>query len=288
MVVIHNPVAGRRRRRRLVAVLERLAALGCVVELLPTARHGDAERLAAAAAADRPDRLVAAGGDGTVNAVVNGLLRAPPPRPPLAVIPLGTANVLACEMGLARRPAAIARGIVGGRARPLYLGVVEGRRFVLMVGVGVDACAVAAVNARLKRHVGRLAYVAAAVRALWRHGYPPCGAVIDGVAHEARAVLVMNGRCYGGPFVPAPEAGVDRPGFQVVLLQGAGRWNAVRYGVAVVVGRLHRLRDVAVVPGRRVRITGAAGAPVQADGDIVAALPVEVTAEGPVLDLVWP
>lgn len=286
-VVIYNPAAGQRRRRRLAAALEELARLNCLVELRPTDGPGDAEALAHAAAGESPDVVVAAGGDGTINEVVNGLIRAPA-APPLAVIPLGTANVLAWELGLKGRPRAIARAIVHGRRRSLHLGLVNGRHFVLMVGVGVDARAVAGVSGALKSRTGRLAYLVAATQSVLRYGFPVCRAIVDGEEHAARSVVVMNGRCYGGPFVPAPEAGVDKPGFQVVLMKNGGLWHALRYGAALVLGRLHRLRDVEVLPGREVRITGEAGAPVQADGDLVATLPAEVTVADRVLDLVWP
>lgn len=288
LVVIHNPAAGQRRRRRTEAVLTLLRDAGCAIDLRPTARTGDAEAIAAGITATEADLLVVAGGDGTVNEAVNGLARAAGPVPPLAIIPLGTANVLGAEIGLAGRPAAIARAITHGRPRPVHLGLANGRRFVLMAGVGLDAQVVAEVSLLLKRHAGKGAYVAGMLAQLLRYPFPLCRVIIDGACHEARSVVACNGRFYGGPFVAAPRACLDQPGFEVVLLERGGAWNALRYGAALVTGRLSRLADVTIISARSLRIEGEAGAPVQGDGDIIARLPVEIGVAPECLDLVYP
>src|SRR5437016_809909 len=142
VLIIVNPAAGgmrsgARRLRRVVAVLERR---GCAVVLRQAAaRAGDVERLACEAEPDF-EAIVAAGGDGTVNAVVNGL--AGMPRP-VALLPLGTVNLLAREIGLARRAErlgeSIAESIAAGPAQPVWPGRVEGRPFVMMANTGLDA-----------------------------------------------------------------------------------------------------------------------------------------------------
>ncbi len=288
LVVIHNPAAGQRRRRRTEATLALLRAAGCAIDLRPTAGPGDAEAIAAGIGAADADLLVVAGGDGTVNEVVNGLARAAGPVPPLAVVPLGTANVLAAEIGLACTPKAIADAILRGRPRKVHLGVANGRRFVLMAGVGLDAHVVAEVSLLLKRHAGKAAYVAGTLAQMLRYGFPVCRVDVDGVAHEARMAVVCNGRFYGGPFLAAPKACLEQPGLEVLLLSGAGAWNALRYGAALALGRLPLLADVRIVAGSRVRIEGVDGAPVQADGDVVARLPVEIEVAPECLELVYP
>ena len=110
--VIYNPTAGWRRRARLERVLERLGELGASVTLRETRGRGDAEMLARAADPAACDAVVAAGGDGTINEVMNGLDRR---NLPLGIVPLGTANVLAAEIGLPREPRAQAEAIACGR-----------------------------------------------------------------------------------------------------------------------------------------------------------------------------
>src|SRR5262245_35143025 len=130
VTIIHNPASGGP-RRRLRAVAEELAARGAELAWLETSGRGDAEAMAADLNGHACDRLVVAGGDGTVNEVVNGLARADA-APPLAIVPMGTANVLACEIGLALSPGTIARAIVAGPVRKVALGQVNDRRCVLM------------------------------------------------------------------------------------------------------------------------------------------------------------
>lgn len=288
LVVIYNPAAGQRRQRRLTAVLKGLREAGCAIDLHPTAQSGDAEAFARTLSRTACDVVVVAGGDGTVNEVVNGLMAAPGAVPPLAVVPLGTANVLAHEIGQTIRPAAIARTITHGQPRPIRLGLANGRYFVQMSGVGLDAHVVAHVSLAFKRHAGKGAYVAETLAQLARYRFPPLRVTIDGTVHPACTVVACNGRYYGGPFVAAPEARLWQDSLELCLLTGAGAWNALRYGVALLLGRLPLLKDVRVVQGRRVRIDGVAGDPVQGDGDIIAALPVDISVADARLALLFP
>src|SRR3546814_9938646 len=139
--------------------------------------------------------LVAAGGDGTINGVVIGLAGG---GGPLALLPLGTANVLAAEIGLEESPAEIVRAILRGPAVPSNLGDVNGRHFTLMAGIGLDADVVAAVNPRLKRATGKFAYAVATLQRWLRYRRHRFRIEIDGVLHEAAAAVVANGRSYAG------------------------------------------------------------------------------------------
>ena len=89
-------------------------------------------------------------------------------------------------------------------------------------------------------------------------------------------MVVANGRYYGGRFVLAPDAALDRQDLQVCLFLRGGRWAAMRYLLAMPLGILPRLADYRIVPARQVSITGRAGDPVQVDGDIAARVPVEI------------
>ncbi len=288
LVVIHNPAAGQRQRRRLGAVLHHLGEAGCAIDLYPTVRRGDAEAFAATVSRSACDVVVAAGGDGTVNEVVNGLMAAPGPVPRLAIVPLGTANVLAHEIGLDIRPAAIAAAITHGTPRSIRLGVANSRYFVQMAGVGLDAHVVAHVSLALKRHTGKGAYVAETLVQLFRYGFPTLRVTVDGTVHHACTAVVCNGRYYGGPFIAAPEARLWRGGLEVCLLTGGGAWNAARYGLALLQGRLSRLPDVQVVHGSHILVEGPDGLPVQGDGDIIARLPVAISVGDASLEVMQP
>lgn len=285
LLVIYNPIAGRRRRRFLSRVLEALERRGLSVRLEPTKKRGDAEALARGARDSGADRLVVAGGDGTINEALNGLEG---PTPPLAIVPLGTANVLAHELGLGRRAASVAAAIAEGRPRDVTLGLVNGRRFSMMAGVGFDAHVVRDVDSKLKRAIGKGAYALETLRQLLVFAPRFYDVTIDGAAHRAASVIVCNGHYYGGKFVAAPAARLDAPDFQVVLFGRAGRWATLRYAAALALGRLSKLQDVTILPARTVEIAGPTGEPVQADGDIVAHLPARFDAIPDAARLVGP
>jgi YegS/Rv2252/BmrU family lipid kinase len=268
------------------AVLDGLARQGCRTRLFRTAGPGDAETVARQSGSSGFDLIVAAGGDGTVNEIANGLAFAESP-PPLAVLPLGTANVLAAEIGLTPTPKAVLAMIAGGRTRTIRLGVAGGRHFVLMASAGLDSAVVQGVNLALKRHTGQLAYGVEALRQALSYSFPELTATIDGISHRARMVVVCKARCYGGPFQVAPRADLSDELLQVVLLQQGGLAATLRYGAALVMGRLPFLPDVTVVPARRVTISGL-GVPLQADGDLIGALPMEIAVSDRTVELVVP
>jgi YegS/Rv2252/BmrU family lipid kinase len=285
ILVIHNPSAGWRRRRYFASVLAELRAQGHTVAVVTTMQPGDARVFARDISAERVDRLVIAGGDGTVNEAINGLNDR---RVPIAVVPLGTANVLANELGLPRRAADLAAVITGGPTRTVALGRVNGHRFSLMAGIGFDAQVVANVNSLLKQLVGPLAYVFAGLWQLMRGRRGSYVVTIDGRRYHAAAVIIAKSRYYAGPFLLAPEARIDDPRLRVCLLKRGGRLAVLRYAAALLVGCLHRLSDVQIVAAERAEISGAAGEPVQADGDVVAQLPAVIEVARDDLVLVYP
>ncbi|NIA71197.1 diacylglycerol kinase family lipid kinase [Pelagibius litoralis] len=283
LLVIYNPTAGGSRRRRFEAVLADLTDLGCPMDVRPTTGPGDAGHFAAEADAAEHDLIVAAGGDGTINEVVNGLvdLTEPRVRPPLAILPLGTANVLAAELGLQTVPRQIAEVIAGGAVRSVCLGQARGadgqvRIFSLMAGAGFDARVVDAVDLRLKRILGKGAYVVESLRQMCRRQPPPLRVTIDGRAYEAASVVVSNGRFYAGRFLLAPEARLDEPCLHACLFRYGDPFNTLRYAVALQRGNLPVSRGFKIVTGQDIRIEGEAGAPLQADGDIVTHIPVSI------------
>ena len=163
VLLIRNPIAGRRRRGLVDAVVRQVRAEGWTVDLVDTEAVGDARRLAETCDATRYAVIAVAGGDGTINEVVNGLARRGEGGPALAIVPLGTANVLAHELGLSFKATAIAQTMVAGRALLVRPGEAcnggAPRCFSLMAGAGFDAKVVAGVTALLKRRFGRGAYV---------------------------------------------------------------------------------------------------------------------------------
>jgi YegS/Rv2252/BmrU family lipid kinase len=284
IVMVFNPAAGRRRRRRLQQVLAVLDERRVRYQVRETSTAGDARRIAANLPQNTP-MVVAVGGDGTVNEVVNGLVGAADAgrRPELALVPMGTANVLAAEIGLTDlSPENISGTIIDGQRRDIFLARANERYLIQMCGVGFDAHVVANVNLSLKRRVGKLAYALASLAQFWRYIPRKYRVVVDGVTYDAASVIVANGHFYAGRFSCAPQARIDEPLLHACLFQRTGRWHVIRYAWGLLSGRLGHFRDVMVVPAEQVVIDSAAAPataePVQGDGDIIADLPVTITA----------
>jgi YegS/Rv2252/BmrU family lipid kinase len=274
LLVVYNPTAGRRRRRLFSRVLDQLKIFGCEISLHETRGPGDAESFVQGIDAGLYDAVVAAGGDGTIREVVNGLAGR---AIPLGIVPLGTANVLANEIGLSFNASALSQAIARGAPASVYTGEANGHLFLMMAGIGFDARVVEGTPIGLKHAMGKAAYVISTLAALVRHR--PCSYVveIDGVAHAAAAVVIAKGHYYGGRFIIANAAQLSAPVLQVALFAKGRRRDLVRYALALATGQLHTLSNVRVVPAREVRITGAVDEQFQLDGDLAGRLPIFAT-----------
>ncbi len=277
MIVIYNPAAGQRRSMRLWRVLDILSGNGIRVRLEQTLYAGHATELARDAARETGRLVVAAGGDGTIAEVANGLAGS---AARLGVIPLGTANVLARELNLPLAPQAVAAALAFGRTKALWPGIARGagpdRVFVQMLGVGLDAQVVHRLPARLKRALGRSAYVVQTLRELARYSYTPIRLKIDGQAAEAGSVIVSKGTLYAGQYLLAPGARPSEPGFSVALFERSGPCSALMYGAALSLNLLPNAPGLRLIRASHVEILGHGDIPAQADGDPAGEVPITV------------
>lgn len=268
MVIIFNPVAGRRRAHLLWRVLDVLVANGVRLDLAETARAGHAEALAREAARRGEKMVVAAGGDGTIAEVANGLMGS---GTQLGVIPLGTANVLAHELGLPFSPKTVAAALAFGRTSTLWPGQTHGpdgvRLFVQMLGVGFDAHVVHHLSSGLKKSFGKGAYAMQSVRELARYKFPVIRMRIDQTETEAGSVIISKGRLYGGRFRLAADAVPSEPGFSVILFDRVGPFAAAMYGAALPFNLLVGAAGVRHIRARRIDFLQNFAIPAQTDGD---------------------
>lgn len=220
-VIIGNPNSGSAGDE---GYLERFAEIlragGLEVEVLNTERPDHATELAAMAS----DKLViAAGGDGTVNEVVNGLSQGAT----LGILPLGTANVLARELGLPLKPEDACEKILTGTSRRMDLGIAtdeEGteRRFTLMAGIGFDANVIREVTPRLKRYLRTLAFPLAALKVYFQGDQPDLQIVDGDTTYVTQFAVVTNSQYYGGEFEMAEEASLGSGELVVVIIEKVG------------------------------------------------------------------
>jgi YegS/Rv2252/BmrU family lipid kinase len=277
MLIVFNPLAGRRRAWRLWRVLDVLSAAGVRLEVAETGYPGHATELARSAARRGTSLVVAGGGDGTIAEIVNGIAGT---DCRLGVIPLGTANVLAHELGLPFRREAVAAALAFGRTRTVWPGMVRGstgtRLFVQMLGAGFDAQVVHRLPLQMKRLLGREAYVLQTLRELYRYRFRPIRLAIDGVPCEAASVIVSKGRYYAGRFLLAPGADLCLAGLTAVLFERAGPLAALACGAALPLDLLPRMPGLRLIRAHHIAIE-TAGVPVQTDGDPAAPTPLVVT-----------
>ncbi len=290
ILLIRNPIAGRRRRGLVDDVVRRVRAEGWTVDLVDTEASGDARRIAETCDASRYAVIAVAGGDGTINEVVNGLARRADGGPALALVPLGTANVLAHELGLRATAAMVAQTMIAGRELLVRPGEATGngtgsglpRHFSLMAGAGFDAKVVAGVSAPLKRRLGKAAYVWRSMVETRRYRPVRYAVEVDGARYEAASVIVSRSRLYAGPYVLAPAAALGEPLLHVCLFERWGRMQTLRFGLALLLGRLPKTGGFRVITGRDVKVSVLSDAgetrlqPVQIDGDNALTLPISI------------
>jgi diacylglycerol kinase (ATP) len=262
--VIFNPAARGEKSQRLLQFLE--SKKSNRVTLAPTKCAGEATRLAAAASDH--DIVVAAGGDGTINEVINGLNGAT-----LGILPLGTVNVFAHELNIPRRLPAAWALIEAGQTRMIDLACADAagkrRYFCQLAGVGFDARAVRMASWELKKKIGPLSYVWAAIRTLGE-SHIPVEVQPQGVTGPA--VLVGNGRFYGGRFRMFPQAKLDDGLLDVCVFKNGGILDWLRYGPSILAGAHTRWRDVEYFQAKEFSCTGTA--PFELDGEDVGDGPV--------------
>ena len=155
------------------------------------------------AVSSQVDLVIACGGDGTINEVVCGMVGS---QVPLLVIPAGTANVLAKEIGLSRDWMKSVELVRTGVIRRISLGRVNQRRFILMAGIGVDAGIIAALNYSLKRKLGEASFWIAGFGQLLRYHFAPFDLVINGKGYSATFAVISKAKNYGGPFQITSQA----------------------------------------------------------------------------------
>ncbi|AWZ01342.1 diacylglycerol kinase [Rhodobiaceae bacterium] len=274
ITIIHNPTAGRGGQRTVTEFVADLEARGCEVTTLVTEYSGGAEEIAAALRPEDVDVVVAAGGDGTVREVANGLLDE---AIPLAVLPIGTANVLSQELRQPKDMRSLVACVLRGLPTSIKMPFADATGFVLMASVGFDARVVQNINHSLKTKFGKAAYVIAATREFVREKGTLVNVVIDGEPALAAHVIVTHASRYGGAFVLAPQAHLRDNHLTVVLLKTPGRWPLIRYAVAILLGRLSNLKDVEFRNATKVHISASEPLPVQADGDLLALTPLWIT-----------
>lgn len=308
VALIYNPASGQISRRRLAAIARVLAELrrgGAEAEALETDAPGSARTLARAAARRGCDAVIACGGDGTVHEVLQALVGT---EVALGVIPLGTANALAQNLGLGLEPARAARRLLEATAVEVPVGRIyyrdahgteRSRYFTVAAGVGADALLMQSMDPVLKRRLGYALYVFEAVRIWATHPFPlfEMRARRAGSGAETRAeisqLLAVRVRSFGGALGElAPGASVHSAFLSLITFRTRSRYRYLQFLLAAVVGRQQFAHGVELVEAEEVALHARNGAKkriwVEADGEVLGELPARMEMAAETLRLLVP
>lgn len=280
IAVVYNPNSGRPRERQ--QSVDRFAALlseaGRTVDVCPTQHANHATDLARAAIARGCDLVVANGGDGTMNEVLQAVVGT---DATLGFWPGGTANVLAAEIGFPRDVDQVVQRIVQGQVKKVTVGRANSRYFLLMAGVGLDAAVSAAVDPGLKRVLGKAAFGIAALKYFWHWDEKPVWVQLPGEAEvPGRFVVAGNARSYGGGFKVTPNADLTDPDLDLCIVNAENRLEFLKFALAAVAGWHQGMENVVYRKVRSARIISAAPDDplVQLDGEVTGGLPLQLEA----------
>ena len=292
--VIFNPAAKGDKARRFRRHLDEIAAQSA---LKLTTGPGEARPLAAQAVAEGFDIVVAAGGDGTVNEVLNGLGDVPDgfERARLGLLPLGTVNVFARELDLPRNVVKAWHTLLKGNEARIDLprveygqnGAVRRRYFAQMAGAGLDARAVELVNWEIKKRTGPLAYVWAGIQAL-AGVQAKIIAKISSAQAEGELVLIGNGRLYGGDYRIFPNADL-RDGLLDLCVFPRINWlTLARCGPSLLLRGCLPRSAAMVHQAAEFTLEAPATTPFEVDGELVGHLPAKFSVERSRLRVIVP
>jgi diacylglycerol kinase (ATP) len=268
--VILNPTARSERTRRWQ---ERVRSICGDAVLCSTSHPGEAEKLARNAVREGFERIVAAGGDGTINEVVNGIAGS---DAALGLLPIGTMNVFATELGLPSYDLNRCWEIIKAEhTRLIDLPSANGKHFVQLAGVGLDAQVVKETSLAFKRNFGPLSYLFSAAQIAGRQ--PPRLLIEseNAVTDEGSFVLIGNGRRYGGPFPFFKHAMIDDGLLDVLVFKRLGYLEIIKYLQNVIFTSDITLPEVEYFQTRRLRVSSEEEVPVEIDGELVGICPVE-------------
>ena len=322
IALIYNPVAGTRRRQRasdVEAAAKVFRDYGAEVRVVRTESSGSAGQQAMQAVADGADAVICCGGDGTIHDAVQPLIETRA-LVKVGVIPLGTGNGLAAELGMSKDPANAAWELLRFEPRRIPVGKAEWtapdgsaqvRYFLISAGLGADAEMLYRMDVAAKDRYGLWAYYAHAVRLFWTHVFTPMDVEyrVSGESEPRREVLaqVLAGRIerFGGLVSRlTPGASLDAETLQLVLFRSPRRWPLLRHAMAAVTRGIYRSPQVEIVSAteahcrpldagqqlpagwRHAKLASRVYA--QADGELLGGLPVHLTVVPDALTLLMP
>lgn len=257
---------------------ETLHDAGYTHDIFLSTGRGSSIKAAQEAVAQGFDLIIAAGGDGTINEVVNGMAGA---SIPMGVLPLGTANSFAAELDIPFDLKEALEIIISGETKKIDLGLANKRYFTIATGIGFDAAAIKEVRPGLKRWFGSFAYLLAVLKTLVTYRFKKLEIEIPELAEKRIGYFCMicNTRSYAGSYELTANAVIDDGKFDLLIFKGKNASRMLLHLLKLAIGIFSPLKnyDIDYMKVREVRVKSAKPVPLHVDGEIIGNTPLVAT-----------
>ena len=279
--IIFNPKAGSSKLAKLNKIIAELNKNN-IVTLFETTAAGDATNIARTESAHF-DIVVAAGGDGTINEVVNGI----DPNTPLAIIPMGTANIVAIEAGISNNSKAICAAINQGKTKRAYVSTINNKKFILMAGIGYDAKVVNNINPKLKKVFGKLIFALEGLKQFFKLKEFNITITSNSQTHHANWVLITNAKYYAGPHSITKRTNIFNEDLICYLFQDLTKLSFL-YNLFLIIffGDLSKSKKIKTIHSSSFDISSQHTTPIQCDGEPFGHLPATIQSNKEFINLI--
>lgn len=286
IAIIYNPKAGKNRKQFLNRVIHQLEVNDLKISLFATKYPGHAIEIAQEICKNNAYKsIVAAGGDGTINEVINGIHGS---EKKLGIIPLGTVSVLAREINLMLSPDAVANTLIQENTKEIFPAIIDGKCFSLMASVGIDASSVKNVNLNLKKKISKFAYIMSFLKEAFKSKFLSHNVSINHNNYKSYSTIIAKGKLYAGEFVCAPDATIHDQFLHVVMLQRKGLFGLINFFWHISRNNIKNMQNVEIVKTKNLSIISNQKEYVQIDGDYFGQLPVTIKSSNKAINLIVP
>jgi diacylglycerol kinase (ATP) len=269
IAIIFNPKAGSGKKATLDRIIKKLSSTN-KVELFETKAKGDATNISRKES-DNFDIIIAAGGDGTIHEVVNGISN----NTLLGIIPMGTANIVAIEAGITNNIDHICKIINEGVTKKIFTPTINNQKFILMAGIGYDAQVVNSINPKLKKIFGKFIFILEAFKQFFKLKDFNISVKVDGQTYKGNWVLVTNAKHYAGPFSITNSANIFNDVLVCYVFANLTKLNFLQSLWFIIAnGDLSKSKHIVTLNSNILEITSSTQTPIQCDGESLTCTPV--------------
>jgi len=210
------------------------------LDIKRTKKAGDATRIAKTS--KDYDAIIAAGGDGTVNEVINGLENY---ETKIGIIPLGSENVMAKELKIPLKVKRACEIIIKGKTKDVDVGLANKKKFLFVSGIGFDANAITNVQPKIKQILGKHSYAVAALKTLFEHNPEELIITINKKeVVKGYFVIISNTKRYGGKLMLTPDAELDDGFLDLCVFKNKDIWSMIKYLLSARAGQIKKIKDI--------------------------------------------